>query len=373
MYKTGNYTPQAPNATAVNVLRSWLTAVGIRSSRSTVTGFDLAVRCQDGSELEVQVTKRQDETMPGAGIQVLAGDITGKKLQRALDAFWRVTDAAGYERQAPIDRGPEPAPNAQGNPRKLDYHDEPFLVTIRHTEFRRSPNPSSDCWRKYHKVLNQVVWNFLRMNVELCMRQGVEFDDVMSYARCCLVSFVARHEIPEDEVTCHDNERKATSYLQQRLYLDTSSSLRVILVKKERSVMPDPQTVAVGLFGNPRADIEISPEPLETDEDGDVIDNDFDINYFDRKCELDVSSPTKRRTSAAIKLQQLLDEMPHDEMIGVLWETMENEHCDSTTRREAGRQIKLHYQKCESCRLAGDAPVDEDEDLPGSDALGSAV
>ncbi len=360
MSKAKNYTIQAKNATAVNLLRSWLGAVAIPVRPSKVSGFDLTVTAINGSELEVQVSK--DGAPVDGGVQVLAGDVTGRSPTAALAAFHKVTDAAGYERRTPVNRGTAGEMNEKGNPRKLHYKDEDFLVTIRHTQFRRSPNPSDDRWKKYQDAIKGTSASFLRSNFELCARNGLTLDDIMTYARCFVVNFCARYEIPEEQTTFHDNERKCYEYLKQELYLAPSSSLRAILTKKERSMLPDVETVSISLYGKPDADTEISPD----------AEDEVDTDYIAKHCELDTSSPTARKASAAAKLAELLGSLPHGQMVEVLTNTAKNERFDFTTRREAARQLRLHVVACESCELPdGDNGVEEEEDLAGADALSS--
>lgn len=360
MSKKQNYTIQAPNATAVNVLRSWLRAVNVPVSTSKLPGFDLVVEGRFG-DVEVQVTKRRDETLTGDGVQVLAGDITGRSPATALAAFHKVTDAAGYERRTPVNRGAEAELNAKGNVRKLHYKDEDFLVTIRHTQFRRSPNPPESVWKKYKDAIEKTSASFLRSNFELCVRNGLTIDDVMTVARCFVVNFCSQFEIPEEQTTFCDNERKCYQYLKQNLYLDDNSSLRAMLLKKERSTLPDAETVSIALFGSPDADTEVSP-----DAEGEEVDYD----YVAKHCELDTSSPSARKTSAASKLGELLASLPHDQMVELLANAAKNTNFDFTTRKEAARQLRIHATACDSC-LPGDAGIEEDEDLAGSDTLGS--
>lgn len=360
MGKAMNYTIQAQNATAVNILRTWLTAVGGSVRTSKTPGFDLTLVRADGTDLEIQVTKRKDETLTGEGIQVVAGDLTGRSPQRALEAFYRVTDAAGYNRVRPVDRGAGPVLNEKGNSRKLHYKDEEFLVAIRHTEFRRSVNPGSDRWAKYKVVMEKTAANFMRQNYDLCARHGLTIDDVMQYARCYVVNFCTLYEIPEDQTTWCDNERKCHAYLQDHFTLGRTSSLRAILHKKERSMMPDAETVGICLFGKPDADTEVSPEAEDAP----------DFDYIGKHCELDTSSASARRASASAKLTQLLEQLPHNQRIELLQTAAANTSFDFVTRREATRQLRLHVAACESC-TAKNVRIEEDEDLAGADALGA--
>lgn len=376
-----NYAVQKPNATAVNMLRSWLKSAGIGNKPSESPGFDLTVATAGGGELEVQVCLRRDETMPGEGVQVVAGDVTGKKLASALAAFWRVTDAAGHEHCKPFERGAEPEANAQGNPRKLHYRDDEFLVAIRHTEFRRSPNPDPERFQHYRATMEKVSWSFVRLNFELCQRHGVDIDDVMTLARCYVVNFCARYETPNE--VFHDNERKCYAYIRQRL----NSDFLPILRKKQRSMLPDAETVSIGLYGRPNTLSDqtavlfpkkypnpeivlqryVYPELGQGITEHDREDADADEDYVRRHCVLDTSSPSARRASAAALLRDLLGDMPHDDMVETLRAATENHSLDVVARREAARQLRLHSGSCAACG-SGDLGVEEDEELAGEDA-----
>lgn len=364
-----SYRIQAPNATPVNIVRSWLTAAKIPCNTSHKS--DISVEKKGGGTLEVHVVmgaqgeinraigRAADAPSDECHSVIRASSITGKKRDVALAAFWEITDAAGYDRVDPIARGAEPKANEKGNPRKLHYRDEDFLVSIRHTEFRRSPNPPADRWAMYKTTMEKCAWAFLRANHDLCRREGINFDDVMQYCRCLVVNFCARYETPEP--IHHDNERKCYRFLQQRLYLDRGSSLRAILLKKERSTMPDAETVAIALHGIPDADAEISPAPV--DEDMGV-----DEGYVARHCELDTSSIDARHASASSKLSEMLGALPHDKLVGALTNAASNQRLDPAARDEARRRLSEHVKTCESCNVG----AQEDKELAGGDALGAA-
>jgi hypothetical protein len=332
-----NYHVQAPNATAVNILRSWLNSLKIPNRPGDGSGSDLTVVTADGKNVEVKVCLR-GEAPPADKVVVFSNEMTGKKTDVAVAAFHRVTETAGYGKPVPLDRGAEPEKNANGNPRKLHYRDEPLLVAIRHTEFRRSPNPPDDRWKLYRPTIEKTSWAFMRLNYELCLRNGLGIDDLMSHARCWTVNFCARYETPTP--VNHDNERKLYAYLQQRF----ANDLRMILKKKERSVLPDAETVAVALYGRPdhwTQDPQALMEEAEAAQEEPPGDPD--------RCELDLSSASARRDSAAKLLQKLLDELPHDRFVEVLTETAQNTAFDIITRKEASRRLRVHLDDCETC------------------------
>jgi hypothetical protein len=348
MKNVANYTIQAPNATAVNLLRSWLTAVGIQSKPGSGDGIDLVVIGPEG-ETTVQVALGAPGSA-AAAVTVPAKHLTGKNMNRALDAFYSVTDRAGYDRRQPLNRGDGPELNEQGNPRKLHYRDEDFLVSIRHTEFRRAPNPEEGKWEQYRVTMEKCSWAFLKSNSTLCARHGLEIGDLLQYARCYVVNFCARYETPTPKF--FDNERKCYSYLRQRF----NSDLRSTLLKKERSMMPDAETVRLGLFNSLAADPEVSPNPesmyaqvIDEGMDSLLEVDDVDQDYVDRNCELDLSTPASRRASASVMLDKLLNEIPHDTMLSMLDEAKRNNNFDFTTRKEAGRRMNRHKNLCRVC------------------------
>ena len=354
------YYVQKRNATAVNILRAWLNAVGVPTAPAQEEGYDLLVGALDGGEVAVQVALHPDESGLGGAVKVLAGDLTGKKVERALAAFHQVTDAAGYDRAQPFDRGVDPELNEKGNPRKLHYRDEDFLVAIRHNEFRRAPNPPEDRWKQYRPTIEKTSWAFLRNNFELCARNGFDIGDLLTYARAWTVNFCGRYEAAEARY--FDNERKLHVHLQQRFLYD----LRPILEKKERNVLPDAETVSLALYGRPDCTVtapgsgygERLPEDV-----GEV--EEVDYAYVERHCELDTSTPAARRASAAAKLEELLGQLPHDRLVEVLADTAKSVFFDSVTRKEAARRLRLHTEGCASCHVG----IEEHEDLAAGDPL----
>jgi hypothetical protein len=347
--KKAPFTAQGRNSTAVNTLRSWLRAVGIDVQPSKAAGCDLVVTKEDGTLMQVQVALDAAQD-PAGDVQVLAGVLTGKKLSEALEGFWKVTDAAGYERLQPISRGAEPEANDKGNPRKLHYRDNAFDVAIRHTEFRRSVNPPAHVWAQYKPTMERVAWGFFRLNDHLCKRNGLDINDLFQYARCWIVNFCTRYETANP--THFDNERKLYRYLQQRFHCD----LQPLLLKQERSVLPNEEAVAVALFSDPGADLESSPNPESIlvakmdrlNEDEDEIEE-IDYDYIARNCQLDLSSQAARKASASEKLGQLLESMPHDRMVDILTSTTTNANVDFSARKEANRRLRTHQEGCDIC------------------------
>lgn len=358
------------NAVAVNILRSWLSAVGVPVRVSDTPGFDLTVGDRTGNEVEVMVAVKDDEALPGPGVQVVAGAFTGRQEQRALAAFHKVTAATGWGTPRPLDRGAGvPINEETGNPRKLFYQNEEFLVAIRHNEFRRSPNPPVARWRQYQNAMNWVVWRFYYKNIDLCQRQKMDFEDVMQYARCFMVNFCSRYERATTTNAAYKlkaaNEGLFMEYLRQRL-----SGLHQIMVKKDRRNVPDEDAVRRA-FGSDAMKCHPSPadayqlaldHPKELAEvraiwrgekEGEIpalfTEEPVDQAYLARNCELDTTTFAARRSSARTKLAELLGKLPHERLLAVLQGAATDTEQDFVVRKEAHRQLRTHAKSCKLC------------------------
>jgi hypothetical protein len=152
-----------------------------------------------------------------------------------------------------------------------------------------------------------------------------------------------------------DNERKLYRYLQQRFYYD----LYPLLMKQERSTLPDAETVAVALFNDPAGSDSCTQDEVE----------ELDEAYKAAHCRLDTSSEAKRKVSATAMLDQLLKSLPHDEMVERLLAATTSNYIDVSARKEAAKRLKAHQNRCRACvSVAGEM----DEDPTRLDAAGGA-
>lgn len=367
------------NAVAINVLTSWLKAVGIPVIPAS-EGFDLTVLGKDSKKVDVIVAVEGE--VRSTGLKVLAKDVTGRQEGKAYAAFHKITEAAGQGSPIPLDRGGgQKILNEKGNPRKLCYRDEDFLVTIRHNEFRRSPNPSPAAWRQYQRAMNWIVGKFYFKNTALCERQKMELEDVMQYARCFMVNFCARYERPD--ATPSANEGLFMEYLRQRL-----SGLHQIMLKKELSIIPDADSIHMALGG---LAMEYHPSPADAyqlaldhpkelaearaifrgEKEGEIPElfthQPVDQEYLDRNCELDTSSLVRRRASARAKLNEMLNALPHKQFLSVLNNVADDVTQDFTARKEAFRRIRSHTKSCKLCNLG----VKKEKEMPSTNTLGA--
>lgn len=297
------------NNVAVNLFRAWLRAVGIPFRDSSTPDADFTLTATSGESLTVCVGR---EHVPDGALSVPRKAMTGKRISAALEAFWAVTDAAGYPRRRPVDRGPELAPNKHGNPRKLHYRHEPFLVSVRHTELRSAPDPTPEQWALYEPVARRVAGTYWRNYRNALSRNGHDFEDVLAHTRCLTINFCARHEVPDDP----RNPYRLKCYLLQRLFTDAAK----VLLKKERSVLPDAETANICVYGRPEGEEGTEPE--------------IEVVEFE---------------SSEARLERRLSALPHTDLVKGLRQ--------AALRRDLGAAAKLaatrlqeHLDKCKVCK-----------------------
>lgn len=375
------------NLVAVNVVRSWLRSLDIPVREGGRPGVDMVVTHADGTDLPVAIAVDEFCPVPEGGVRVMARCVVGRREQDALAAFDQIVEASGRSPQRPFREGPERPLNEQGNPRKLIYRDEEFLVAIRHNEFRRTPNPPHDRWEKYRRAMHWISRSFFFKNYELCRRQLMDLEDVLQYARCLMVNFCSRYERVSYEGDRWDlqtvNDGLFMQYLRQRftgLYqilekrevstLPSSGAVETILGVNAMDHHPCPDEVYQLALDNP-AELAEARAVWRGEKDGEIPDiflrGSVDQDYVARKCELDTSTPEARRKSAKTKLGELLGKMPHDEMMQVLTGVATDPAQDFSARQEAFRQIKKHAKGCSLCERG----VREEEQVASPDAAGA--
>lgn len=393
------YQKRAKNLTGVNILKSWLRDVGIKFEQPQEATHDLVVIKADGEKMPVAVRGPGFDstiTYPDTVVMVESKAFTGRRDDGALKELYKVQEAAGFPQQKPSLRDKNVVYNEKGGARKLHYRDEEFLVAIRHNELRRAPNPPNDTWKKYDSTVREATWRFMRGMVgkhtchEICTRHGYEMADVLTYSRVFVVNFVGRYAI--DNPLCNDNERLCFEYIVQRLKND----FLPVLLKKERSVLCDAETVQIALTGTVsdneiRERVQSDPD-LPTRDRGSsfmsasvdptelyiqALDNpdvlaagrrmsssskvsNKDIKVLEEFVEditaieprnrvLDVSTNASRRQSAKNLLTTLLGKLPHDEMVEALRGVWEGTRHDNSTRVESFKRLSKHVKGCETC------------------------
>lgn len=335
--------------TALNILKSWLRANKLAYSKAEVPGVDILVEGPTACAA-VRVVQGIQKPIEGV-IDVSTDDIGHDDLDTALAAYHVVTRAVGAGEPKPFDRGVEPTRNF--------YGDEPFLTDVRHTEVRRSPNPSPEKFRQYDKVMHKAVWTFYNVNRDFCRRMGLAVEDLMTYAQTMLISFCARQE--REDRSQDENEIQLYVYLRQRFAEKYKTS-----TKRERSIVPDADTVSIGLLDRNYRNERGRPVDFEYENDPRDVEGDelmlrlmgskgsvpaTDLAYRQRRRQLDCSNPGKRKASATKMLEEKLASLDHDDLVRVLAAAKTNILIHPDARREASKRLIEHEDGCETCKM----------------------
>lgn len=355
---------------AMTVAFSWLKAVGIPVRPSGKTG-QMVVNRKDGREMGVAIVDENAPsatTTPQTDLRISVRDIGSARRETALREFHKITEAAGYGSPIPVDRGEAP--------KKRVYGDDFFLRVSRHQEFRQAPNPTNEQVARYKPILDRACKSFLSKNNKLCTMNGLELDDLNTYAMVWLCNFLHRMEIQGDSVeTQQENARILTIQLRQRFF-----EMYQQLLASTRRCTPNADIARLALTGTVfhGGDFfaEAAIDPRHTAET-------TDKSYVALHAELDLSTKEKRRLTAKKLLEKKLNELPHDQLVATLTlvakgievkdkKALRLGHSfDYGTRREAARRLREHNADCDICREHGSLS-NEDEHVPAADAACAA-
>ncbi len=325
-------------------LKTWLTAVGIGFEDST---SGLVVTSKDGAKVPVAVAVKGKPAPALGAISVQGKDLTSRNLRKSLEAFGKLQVALGYPPRAPVDRGPIPT-------HKAHYADDFELVALRHSDFRRSPNPTAAEMKAFETVVNKAAWWFYRKNNQTCLDHGMEVDDLRSYAQAWTVNYLGLYK--DDTLTRVDNERYLFQYLSQRFV-----EFREQLDKKGRNILPMLDDAYIAMHGRPY-EYTNKGDWFSTDPEGDST---WEIPGGAESEAAVVTGAQRERTKrdSIATLNARLGELGHDEMVEVLSGAVSNDRIHLDARRAASRKLQVHAKTCKGCsdatfpRAPGDGSV----------------
>lgn len=302
----------------MTVLAGWLEAADIPFNiRGSILEIPMSSTPSVERELKLEITD------DNAGLYTASID-------KALPAFWELTERAGYGRPEVINRGVAPA--------GVRYKDDPELVAMRHREFRQVANLPEHVYRNenYQRIIAWYCGRFFRTNYHLCQCAGYDVDDIKTYAWLYLTNFYGRWRHLDKDVqddTGYGNGKMFCSYLQQRLYSD----LKPLLIRKSRNIVIDAETAELG------TNVEFRAQYDDAESDGRAV-------------------QVAVRSEPEIDINDLISDMDHEEAIEVLAKAIER------GVPGAQRQLEEHQADCLECGgrilccddVTDDAPVDEE-------------
>lgn len=276
--------------TAARVLRSWLTASGLRFTE-TDKGVVLSGR-------HILLSEDPGRVTGDGSICVSIDGLVSTDMARALETYWSVTEQCGHGRPNPIKRTAV----------KVRYGQDLLLVAGRHREFVGAPDLSREEAKIYAPVIRGMCGRFYRMNQHLCKTHSYDIDDLSTFA--WMWAHIYAHRYRRGEIS---DTRLLSAYLRQRF-----SHLHFQLKSRLTAVKPDKGTVIDVLLREQDAD----------------------------DTELSDAEPCERDISA---LQEKLVAMPHDSMVRALLTQAHNQNRDQVTRMTALRMLRKHAKSCGSC------------------------
>jgi len=236
------------NTQALCIISSWLSSVGVPhtvtqpGSPELAAGFDLLVDRKDSrgrkSQRRTRVVVQVDLLAPvpkDIDILVLVEDVMSLDRNKALEAYYSITEATGWGRPNPlVDRGPEP----QG--KTHDIH----LLIIRHRELRSAPNLSEQVFKEhYDREITFMVRALMTRSpgVRFVLQRAGETPETL-FNICRLVACNFHHKYRDIRGSDDQNKTWFRAHLKQRILNAVTQWKR-----QERNVLPDEQTVAVAL------------------------------------------------------------------------------------------------------------------------------
>lgn len=252
--------PRDPVAQGLHILKSYLNAVSIafRPVEDCTTSIQVQAKSGEWVNVWVGTTGRY---VPA--ITVNPEEITSYEFEKAVYAFWTVTDATGHGTPLPVDRGEKKG--------RVSYLDEEGfeLAYMRHTLFRRSPNRTEEELAPFMPTVKSASKRaFFKWN-SIFVGMGFETDDLINVGRVYLVSFLHHYAYETDQTK---QIRLFTAYLNQRY-----GEFAKICYKKAQNATCLPSQVKSG--------------PIATGSDGEEID------YIDTYAEAETVSPDEEYES----------------------------------------------------------------------------
>jgi hypothetical protein len=342
--------PEPKNTRSLNLFQSWLTALHI-PYRPSGPPPDLLVKAQNGTEVGVQL-KAADSPPASSPVVVIASElITGRNIQGAFEIFRNFVESIGYEYTPPVNRGAKRS-------RKVYSADDFELGAFRHADLRRVPNPTKEELERFAPIVNKTCHWFYKTYQEICDDNMLAVSDLKTYASMWAVAYIGMYRCRT--VTDHDDDRKLTVHLKQRF-----QEMRSLLYKKGRNVFVNLDEASIAIVGVPfdytKTFGSLRKVGLEQNREIDLkeqflnqptADDKTDEAYVARNAQLDLSTEAARRESAKELLSKLLTDLPHDDMVELLDNAIKNDRLDPTARKEAEKQLKIHFATHEGCLLA---------------------
>jgi hypothetical protein len=175
----------------LHVLKSYLEACEVHFETK---GDKLEISKKDGGILSIDVNS-------------IGNEIISPVAKVFLAALHSITEAAGYGSPIPVDRGEAPTS-------RINYKEHFEQVYLRHSVFRRSPNPKDlQALDKYNKTIEGTANRAYKRYHWILQPMGFGAEDLVSIGKVHTIAFIHYYAAAINNV---DNIKLLTEYLKQR-------------------------------------------------------------------------------------------------------------------------------------------------------------
>ncbi len=225
-------------------LCSWLDAVKITYK---LTNEALFIKDALGKFKKVLVKES------GSRFSIKPSSLNNRDVAIALLSFKKLVESLGFTYVPPVTR--------EIANKRLNFDDNFELISMRHCDLRRSPNPPDEVFKKYKKITDLACYKFFSFNYALCKRNLLEINDLKVYANIWLINYLGNFKNPND--SDREAKNKLSYYLTQKFFCE----FKGFLERKEERCMPDFNDFCLSSFGALPENLNLSTEILPKSEE----------------------------------------------------------------------------------------------------------
>lgn len=315
-----------PRLRAISVLSSWFAAVGIYSK---VSGENIVAEHSNGTMVHILPDTNPEVAGDPPFATIDQNAILSPDERTSTRAFMALTEALGYGALMPVYRG-------DGPDHPVNYRNDYELVAMRHSDFRRSPNVADAKLHEYDSVMGAQVKRFFRHNHDLCLRNGYEHEDLLSYAMIWTLSWL--HRLYRVDLSEKENRSLLSYELRQRF-----TNFYDLLRKKDWSCTPEAAVLNVAQ--------ETDDRYIGAIKDGDPVSLLTMYDTHDR--EKRKRGSKKERKRIAKVLVERLEGLPHDDYMSKLCRVAGSALAAPAAKMHARKRIRAHFEECDNCSFLG--------------------
>lgn len=188
-----------------HVLKSYLDSMGIPYASAS----DLVIVSKSSAPIRVSFIDEGFNEVVDDTVKMKSTSLLSNDVDEILQTLHVLTEAAGYGKPNPLDRGTKSA-------QRISYHDDYESVYLRHQLFRRTPNPTASRLAMVEELMPIVRRTAAKAQFQFrtpLNSMGFHLEDLVSIGRMHTIAFLHHYAYSVEQV---DNIKLLTEYLNQR-------------------------------------------------------------------------------------------------------------------------------------------------------------